>query len=201
MQITEIKRKSHSKNIYLVYVDNSFFAQMLDESIVKFNLKSGQCYEKKFLENAKTESLNPLALHHCLNVLDRSIKTKKQILGYLKEKGFEKQTDFVIEKLEKYRLIDDVKYAEAYVSSHKNRGKKALWFELKIKGVDEEIIKNVLSQITSQEDVIFLLAKKFLKNKTLDAQTKQKLFRHLANKGFEFDEINACISQIFKKEK
>lgn len=199
MKITEIRRKQRSKNVYLVYVDEHFFSQMLDESIVKFNLKTGALYSPQFLENARTESQFPLALHSALNLLDRSNKTERQICEYLKEKGFEKQTSFVLEKLKGYNLINDQKFAENYVFYHKSKGKKALAFELKLKGVSQEIINEVLAKITSQEDVLMQLAQKYIKNKTLDLGLKQKLFRHLAGKGFEFDEINQTISKIFNK--
>ena len=82
---------------------------------------------------------------------------------------------------------------------HKSKGKKALAFELKLKGVAQETISDVLSKITSQEDVLLQLAEKYIKNKPLDFNLKQKLFRNLANKGFDFDEINQTISKIFNK--
>ena len=52
MTITEIKRKSHSKNIYQIYIDNKFWAEMLDETVVKFDLKTG-----KYLDEKKAEEI------------------------------------------------------------------------------------------------------------------------------------------------
>ena len=40
MTITEIRRKLRSKNVFYVYVDGKFWAEMLDETIVKFDLKT-----------------------------------------------------------------------------------------------------------------------------------------------------------------
>ena len=97
--------------------------------------------------------------------------------------------------------IDDQKYAENFALYKKNKGKNALRFELKMKGVDDEIINAVLKKIESQKDVIFTLAQKFLKNKKPAPDLKQKLFRHLASKGFEFEEINLVITEIFKEQK
>ena len=54
-----------------------------------------------------------------------------------------------------------------------------------------EFVKNI-SEFDFQEVV--------LKNKKPAPDLKQKLFRHLASKGFEFEEINAVISQIFKEQ-
>ena len=141
-------------------------------------------------------------MHLCLNLLDRSAKTKKEILDYLLGKGISMSVaKNVSKKLEDYGYIDDQKYAENFALYKKNKGKKALRFELKMKGVDEEIINGVLEKIESQKDVIFTLAQKFLKNKKPAPDLKQKLFRHLASKGFEFEEINSVITEIFKEQK
>ena len=201
MTITEIKRKSHSKNIYQIYLDNKFWAEMLDETVVKFALKTGKDLDEKTAEEILTSSKPPLALHLCLNLLDRSAKTKKEIFDYLLGKGFELEVAHsALQKLESYGFVNDQKYAENFALYKKNKGKKALRFELKLKGVDEEIINGVLEKIESQKDVIFTLAQKFLKNKKPAPDLKQKLFRHLASKGFEFEEISAVISQIFKEQ-
>ena len=202
MIITEIKRKSHSKNIYQIYLDNKFWAEMLDETVVKFDLKTGKDLYEKTAEAILTSSKLPLAMHLCLNLLDRSSKTKKEILDYLLSKGISMDVaEKVSKKLEDYGYIDDQKFAENFVLYKKNKGKKALRFELKMKGVDEEIINEVLEKIEDQKDVIFSLAQKFLKNKKTAPDLKQKLFRHLASKGFEFEEINSVLTQIFKEQK
>ena len=202
MTITEIKRKSHSKNIYQIYIDNKFWAEMLDETVVKFDLKTGKELDEKTMEEILTFSKPPLAMHLCLNLLDRSAKTKKEILDYLWEKGFDAQVaQSVMTKLEEYSYLNDQKFAENFALYKKNKGKKALRFELKMKGIDDEIINAVLEKIESQKDVIFTLAQKFLKNKKTAPDLKQKLFRHLASKGFEFEEINSVITTIFKEQK
>ena len=202
MTITEIKRKSHSKNIYQIYIDNKFWAEMLDETVVKFDLKTGKDLDEKTAEEILTSSKPPLAMHLCLNLLDRIAKTKKEIFEYFAQKGFENDVaQKVSKKLEDYGYIDDQKFAENFVLYKKNKGKRALRFELKMKGVDDEIINEVLEKIESQKDVIFSLAQKFLKNKKPAPDLKQKLFRHLASKGFEFEEINHVITQIFKEQK
>lgn len=201
MTITEIRRKLRSKSIFLVYLDGKFWTEMLDETVVKFNLKTGKVLDERQQEEILTTSKPPLALHLCLNLLDRSAKTKKEIFDYLLGKGFELEVAHsALQKLESYGFVNDQKFAENFVTYKKNKGKKALRFELKLKGVDEEIINGVLEKIESQKDVIFTLAQKFLKNKKTAPDLKQKLFRHLASKGFEFEEISAVISQIFKEQ-
>ena len=82
MTITEIIRKLRSKSIFLVYLDGKFWTEMLDETVVKFDLKTGKDLDEKTAEEILTSSKPPLAMHLCLNLLDRSSKTKKEIFDY-----------------------------------------------------------------------------------------------------------------------
>ena len=40
------------------------------------------------------------------------------------------------------------------------------------------------------------LAQKYLKNKELTKEILQKLYRHVASKGFDYEEINSVMSEI-----
>lgn len=201
MQITEIKSKPHQKGIYQIWVDGKFWAEVLDETIVKFGLCSGKEFSTDFLAEVFTLSRRPLALHLALNHLERYIKTKKQIKQYLFEKGFSvDDVDFVVWRLEELQILNDKKFAEYYVSSHTTKGKRALRFDLKMKGVADEIINSTLENLQSQDNVLLALAEKFARNKPHDQKLKEKLLRHLVDKGFGFEESKVAINKVLKGE-
>lgn len=202
MQITEIKPKPHYKGIYHIWVEGKFWAEVLDETVVKFGLRTGKDFGEDFLAEVFTLSRRPLALHLALNHLERYAKTKKQIKQYLFEKGFSvDDVDFVVWRLDELKILDDKKFAEYYVASHKTKGKRALRFDLKMKGVGDEIINDCLENLGDQQDVIFILAQKFAKNKMSDPKLKEKLFRHLVGKGFGFEESSLAINKVLKGER
>ncbi|MBR2433505.1 MAG: RecX family transcriptional regulator, partial [Clostridia bacterium] len=162
MQITEIRPKPHHKGIYQIFVEGKFWAEVLDESIVKFNLCSGKDFSEDFLAEVFTLSRRPLALHLALNHLERWAKTKRQIKQYLFEKGFSlDDVDFVVWRLEDLHILNDRKFAEYYIAAHKTKGKRAIKYELKMKGVADDIINDCLEKMGDQKDVILHLAKKF----------------------------------------
>ena len=201
MQITEIRPKPHQKGIYQIFVEGKFWAEVLDESVVKFGLRSGKDIPENHLAEIFTLSRRPLALHLALNHLERWAKTKKQLKQYLFEKGFAlDDVDFVVWRLEELNILNDRKFAEYYISAHKTKGKRTIKYELKMKGVADEIINDCLEKMGDQEDVILHLAKKFVRNKSADPKLKEKLFRHLVSKGFGFEETNAAINKILKGE-
>ena len=58
----------------------------------------------------------------------------------------------------------------------KSKGKRAIAYEMRQKGVSDEIIASCLDEIADQKEVALSLAKKYLKNKPLDQKTKEKLY-------------------------
>ncbi|MEI6631931.1 MAG: regulatory protein RecX [bacterium] len=111
----------------------------------------------------------------------------QQTLNFLKEKAF----------------IDDKEFARLWITS---RIKKPLGFfrleqELKIKGVDKDIIDEQLSKIResySESDVVLRIAEdRFQKLKDLEPyKAKRRLFQYLSRRGFSSDNIADALSQL-----
>lgn len=201
MLITEIKKVGKT-NKFKVYVDNDFFATLMDEDIVKNNISSGQEFEEETLKQIAFEGQKGVALDGALKLLSTYSKTEKELKKYLKDKGFTEEVScYVLSKLKEYNYINDEAYADMFIKANMHKkGRRAISYELKQKGVSENIINKKTSIIKNQENTCLELAKKQIKNKPLDEKTKQKLFRHLLSKGFDYDDIYIVISKIFKGE-
>ena len=199
MRITEFKKIGNSSR-YKVFVDEQFWATLFDETIVNFQLNKNEDYSQEFLQKVLKEGEKKLALNGALNLLSMYSKTEKELIDYLKNKSYSNETiSYVLEKLNESNFLNDEVYAKNYVNiKKKTKGKKAIEYELKLKGVSGEIIEEALKEIESQREEVLLLAKKFLKNKEKDLKIKEKLFRHLASKSFKFDEINFAINEVLK---
>lgn len=141
-----------------------------------------------------------IAFNMLISLLNKQPKTEKEAREYLQRKQFvDKAIDYAIEKMKEYNYINDERYVKFYIEvKRNNKGKKAIAYDLKMKGIDSVIISNNLELINNQKEAIYNLAQKFKKNKTNDIKLREKLFRSLANKGFDFDEINSVINEILK---
>ncbi|MDD4815853.1 MAG: regulatory protein RecX [Clostridia bacterium] len=201
MQITEFKKIGNS-NRYKMFVDSQFFAVLLDETIVLNNLKTNVDYDLDYLNKIVFEGQKKVAFDSAIAVVSKFSKTEKEMQNYLKDKGFlQSSVDFAVQKLKEYNYINDDNFAKNYISTKQNsKGKKAIFFELKMKGIEENIIKKHLQNIEGQEQTLLVLATKFAKNKQNDTKLKEKLFRHLVSKGFDFEEINNTIKKVLKNE-
>ena len=65
--------------------------------------------------------------------------------------------------------------------------------------IKNDILDEVTKNFESDLNDISLIAKKYLKSKQFDKNTKQKLFRHLLSKGFNFDEVNKVVNMFVKE--
>ena len=197
MQITEFK-KIGKTNRYKMFVDGEFFAVLIDETIVKNELKVNVEYDLDHLNKIVFEGQKKVALDSAIGVISKFSKTEKEMRKNLKDKGFlQDAIDFAVEKLKEYNYINDNNFAKNFIALKQNlKGKKAIFFELKMKGVDESIIKKNLEMLQNQDEILLVLAQKFAKNKQNDEKLKEKLFRHLVSKGFGFEEINEVMKKV-----
>lgn len=201
MIITDLARRGESE-LYKVYVDDEFVCLMQAETIVKNKLKKGQEIDKQTFDEIFNQSQILTCKNQAINYVSKCLKTQKQVEIYLKQKGY---TDVAIKNavtlLLDYGYINDKYYAQCFVKSKQNtKGINYIKNALKQKGVKNNIIEEVTKDYKANDDELLMLAKKYLKNKTIDNTTRQKLCRHLFSKGFNFDEINKIVNKVLKDE-
>ncbi len=111
----------------------------------------------------------------------------------------------IVNALIEQKFIDDRRYTEAYVKDklHFNKwGRIKMAYMLRMQGIDETIIRTALNDLEENEYKQILgdeLAKKY---KTIRSdnitETKGKLFRFAASRGFETDVIYQVVEQIYR---
>lgn len=198
MIVTQIKQIGKSEN-YKIYLDESYALTLNMLTIYKNSLRVGDEIEKEGLEKMQFESEKIIAFDRAINLLSRASKTAKDMKTYLKGKGYSQSIcDYVVEKLEGYKYIDDKRYAEDYVESvRKRKGPRVIKQQLLLKGISSNIIDSALEGLNQKKEVL-VLAEKYMKNKEKTPQVKQKLYRHLMTKGFNYDECKSAISKAFE---
>ena len=100
----------------------------------------------------------------------------------------------VITKLEENNLINNTRFAEAYVSSRKRKGfgPKKISFELLSKGVSESVANRVIDEEGGWKRAAKLaFIKKFKNGLSSDVKNSLKQKSFLKNRGFGFKEIES----------
>jgi regulatory protein len=141
-----------------------------------------------------------------LKFLSYRPRSEKEIIDKLKtKKAPEDVIKKVIKKLKEYKFVDDLEFARWWVEQRTTINLKAwrvIKFELKQKGIGEEIIQD--SEIKAKDDLRIaqkLALKRMERYKNIDKkEARLKLMRYLASRGFNYDIIKQSIDEIFKKE-
>lgn len=200
MEITELLRRGKSE-LYKTYVDGNYCCLLQAEVIVKNKIKVGATFNQDEFLKIREESDELTCKTLGLDYISNGPKTRKQVFDHLKQKGYlPVSINKALDTLCSYGYISDKYYAEMFVKSkQEQKGKMYIKSALKQKGVSDSIIKEVLEDFESDEDCILVLANKFLKNKKDDGKLKEKLYRHLLGKGFEYGEVLKVCNKIFKE--
>ena len=202
MKITQIEQQKRDKTRVNIYVDYSFYCGLNMEAVVQNRLKIGQEIEKDFLDEIQVESEQQTALNKAVKYISKTMKTEKQIVDYLKGKGYvERVIEFVLGKLKEYNFVDDETFVELYIKQSTNtKGKKRLQYELKNKGIDEKLVLEKVDEIETDRETALSLAEKFLQKKKNEKNVREKLFRFLSYRGFAVDDITYVLRMVKMEE-
>jgi len=129
-------------------------------------------------------------------------RSEKELRDRLFRKGFGSATVYeVISLLKEKNIIDDSKFARAWVESRMRtnpKGDMLLRKELRDKGVSAPIIEKALSEKETEEGPLVLaLARRKAESlkKLPEAKARKKLFDFLARKGFNFEIIEDIVKE------
>lgn len=202
MIVTDIQPQKNPDRVN-IYLDGNF-AFGLEESIrFKYSLKKDMELDSQFVNDIlKEEEINH-AFNLAIKYLSYRQRSEKEIIEHLKSKDFEDTTIMsVIDKCKYYNYIDDVSFAKSFVKDKinlKKLGSGRIKYELKLKGIDESIISEVLD---IDDDVEYTMAlslasKRLSSYKNDDYQKKRsKLSGYLQRRGYNFSIISKVLKEV-----
>ncbi|HWQ81568.1 MAG TPA: RecX family transcriptional regulator [Ignavibacteria bacterium] len=203
MKITSIE-KQKKEGRYNIFLDGEFAFGLYKETIYEFGLRVNDELDPKKAEEIKTRDEIGFGKRVAYRFLNYKQRSEKEVRKKLKEKKLsESSIDVVISSLKDLKYINDESYAKSYLQSkilRKPEGKRVLKMKLADKGIPKEIAENIISEQyppeTETEKAAELLKKyeKKVRAKT-PVEKKQKCFRFLLSKGFDFDTINEVLRQ------
>ena len=133
-------------------------------------------------------------------------RNQKEVESKLREYGLdEDEAGEIIIKLSREKLLDEERFAKAYVRGHyrtKKWGRRRIVQELKQKGISEYCIKAGLKEIDGDEyyqNLVDVLEKKDRQEKERNPRLRrQKIQLFLTAKGFESDLIKMALDDLGK---
>lgn len=140
---------------------------------------------KKILHYCNYQGRCKKEIYDKLNSFELDETDKNFIVGFLQEEGF----------------INDERYCRSYVKSKLNLkkwGVNKIKLALITKGIDKEIIDNIISEIDKdsyKEELLNLLKNKKIEE-TDPYKRKAKLIRYAVSKGYFLNEVMECVEKL-----
>src|SRR3989344_1498557 len=192
--ITSIRPQRNGKRVN-IYLDGKFGFGIDLENFIGLGLK----VEQELTEDQLTQIIDKAeftkVLNNLLNFATLRPRSTKELKDWLRRKKVSVSIHTkLFSRLKRLDLVADKKFAQWWVEQRVNfrpRSKRMLNYELRIKGVNREIISEVLKKTDSDE---VEMAKRLLaRRKNRDWETNAT---YLARKGFDWGTIKKVKSSL-----
>ena len=189
-KITALKQQKRNRDRVSVYLDGRFAFGL--PAIVAAGLKSGQFLSDTEIETLTEEGAVESAYNRALEYLSYRPRSRAEVVTYLRRRSVpESQVASVTERLERAGLLDDEAFARFWVENRERfrpRGLRALRYELRTKGLSDEVIEEALASVDVEQSALRAAEKKAQRLARLDRPTfDRKLVEYLARRGFAYD--------------
>ncbi len=141
-----------------------------------------------------------------LRLLERKDYSRKELSDKLKKDGYEEElVEKIIEYIDSYHYLDDIRVAGSYIRSRMGyKSKRELEYMLKQKGISEEEIDSAMEENYKNDDNIpqeEVAIRKYLQKFHVDEESfydlsfeeKQKIAAKLYRKGFASEKIRKIL--------
>ena len=202
-KITALKAQKHNPDRVSVYLDGEYAFGLF--RIVAAWLQVGQELEEEVIRQLNQAEASEKAYQRALNFLSFRVRTESEVHRNLKKHDTpESVIEDVLERLRRNRLVDDHHFANSWVenrSQFRPRGRRALQSELRQKGVDQEIIQEVLQDL-DEEELAYQVAKKSVRKyrKFEWPEFRKKLLGFLARRGFNYAVAAPVVERVWAEE-
>ena len=203
MSITLSKIERLKNGRYGLYIDDDTFLFDVDEdTLVHFTLSKGQLYTQSKIDEIQRHDQFISCLHQALRYLERRPHLKKELYRKLKQKSFaDRSIVRTMDYLEERHYLDDNDFIRRFISDQirlKRNGFLLIKKKLMEKGAKQEDAERLLLLYYNENLQIanakyLLEKKKSLLKETDENKRKQKLIRHLQQKGFPWSIIESAL--------
>lgn len=217
-KITEVVPQKKNPKRFNVFLDGEFAFGADEDLVVNRRLVVGKIITPEDLQKILFEAEVGKLMERMYRWFVIRQHSEKEVRDYFKIKNQKSKVkneetisslviDATIETLKKKGIVNDLEFAKAWVEARrksKQKGVRAIKMELFQKGIEKEIIEEVISSqssVVNEEDLAKLaLEKKMRVWKSLEPQEfRQKATEFLLRKGFEYEVVKRIIEKFREK--
>lgn len=202
MVITSIERQAKNKKRLSVFVDGEYSFSLNEEDYMKLGLYENRRITADEIRRIKNLVNFNSAKSDAIRFVSLKIRSGKEVGEKLKRMGYEQDTaDRVVDELKGMGYIDDRLYALKYINDRrklKPQSKRMLKYDLARRGIGEEIIDDVLSEIDmDEESEAYRIAKsRYGRYDIRKDDVRRKVRMFLLRRGYGEGTIRAALKRL-----
>jgi regulatory protein len=188
--ITALKVQKKNRDRVSVFLDGRFAFGL--PAIVAVPLKVDQILSDAEIEALQEQGYVEGAYNHALNFLSYRPRSRAEVVTYLQRRDVsEQQAESIIARLERVGLLNDDEFARFWVENrerHRPKGLRALRYELRGKGLGDDVIERALASVDVSDGAYRAAGKRARQLSHLDGSTfRRKMVAYLARRGFDYE--------------
>jgi regulatory protein len=203
MRITAIEPQQKNPQRVNVYLDGEFAFGLA--RLVAAWLSVGQELSEEKAARLQADDERETAYQKALHFLSFRPRSTAEIRQNLTKRGIsESLVQETVARLQGSGLVNDEAFARAWVenrSEFRPRSRSALRMELRLKGLEDEVIQAVLEEQVDEEALALQAARKYVRRLAgLEwPEFRQKLGGFLARRGFSYTTLSPVVSEVWKE--
>ena len=203
-RITALKTQKRNSQRVNVYLDGEFAFGL--SRITAAWLTIGQELNEGKIRELMASDECEVAYQKALNYLSYRVRSEREVRDNLAKHNFSDEViPDVLARLRRNRLVDDRGFAQAWVDNRNEfrpRGQRLLRMELRQKGINDEIIADVLEDQDEDELAYRAATKQFRKYNRLPWKDyRTKMVAYLARRGFHYGVSAPILERVWSENK
>jgi regulatory protein len=207
MKITAIEPQATNPERVNIFVDGRFLLGVNTAIVLQMGLRVDQELLPAQLEQLRSEEVLQQAIERAYNYLSYRPRSRTEVRNYLRRKETPPAIiDAALARLDHLNLINDRDFASFWVESREHfspRGARALKNELRMKGVDREVLDELIDNEKDEERAMLAGRKKALslvRIPDIDFATfRSRLGSFLQRRGFSYDISARTIRTLWRE--
>lgn len=194
--ITDIKKTK--KGYFSIFANGEYALSVNDEILLKYKLEIGSKIDIDKLKEINYKTNYNKCLQKSFDILSRRQHSCKEVSEKLLKYYEEDIVNEIIQKLLDINYLDDIKFCESYLSKCLNFNKysiRKIRYDLLKKGISNDVINEVLSNLNNELDESFLVKDIVLKKyvSKLKNNEYRKVFDSIIRRGFNYEDTKKGI--------
>jgi regulatory protein len=202
-KITSLKAQKRNKQRVNVFLDGEFAFGL--SRIVAAWLQVGQQISDEKIAQLRNADELEVAFQQAVNFLSYRPRSEAEVRKNLHDHAVSEENIVnVLERLHRSGFVDDTHFAQAWVENRNDmrpRGRRALAFELRKKGIADEVIEQTLESL-DEESLAYQAAKQRVTrwNHLEWFDFRKKMYAYLTRRGFDYSTALEATSRVWAED-